>query len=610
MIRKCKGVRFGILTGLALAAGVMAGDETGRLIPQSGGGWKTDGLPYQATISAKGSLQALSVNGFDFLAPAKGTDQGFYLANGETVLPAGSASVTGVVLTVDSADARYSLRFLPARIELTLKNLGIADGHCGRLALNPDLARIKNPVTSEEYALPAKSLSGPMRLIASNGASLTLPGQYLVMSGSGYVAKLTYVMPRGPVLSCAFDIAARPQAEDAVKVTARAPNAEFAYASGDPQPFSTEFTNMTADAFRAEVVLKLKPYLPTGTGREMKQKLSLKKNEARTLTWTLEKLDPSVYTAEVWLEQGANRRLCASPRLVFNTSAMLPPAAPEDFDDFWKKTLEEQAKIPVDWQMVKVRDQGKSEIYKFSFAGLLGHRCYGYLTVPMDKSKKVPAILKVPSSGVHTLQPQVFAGDDYVGMSINIAWVDVDLPAEQYDVRTWPAPYLVTGILDKEYYSLRFSYAACVRAAELLAARPEVDPDNMLVTGSSQGGGLTLITAGLYPKFKAAVANVPALCRLDWMLDLQPPYFPIAVNADTRPVIADTLRYYDAVHFARHIRCPIWISLGLLDDVTPPMGVFGAFNVIPSTNKNLLVQPYTGHGGGWDVTAATKGVWP
>jgi cephalosporin-C deacetylase-like acetyl esterase len=402
----------------------------------------------------------------------------------------------------------------------------------------------------------------------------------------------------------------RLMAEDAVKVTAGAPTADFTYASGEPQPFTAEFTNISSGAFSADVVLRLKPYLPQVAAREMKQKLSLKKNEAQTLTWTLEKLEPSIYTAEVWLEQESGRRLCASFRLAFNTAAMLPPPAPDDFDDFWRKTLEEQAKIPADLQIAKVKDQGKSEVFKFSFAGLLGHRCYGYLTVPLDKSKKYPAALILPSAGVHSIQPPSFGGDDRVGMAINIAWVDVDLPKEQYDWRTWPAPYLVTGILDKEYYSLRFSYAACVRAAEILAARPEVDAANMLVTGSSQGGGLTLIVAGLYPKFKAAVANVPALCRLDWMLELPPPYFPIAVNAETRPLIVATLRYYDAVHFARRIRCPIWISIGLLDDVTPPMGVFGAYNVIPVSQKKLMVQPFTGHAGGWGWGTAAQGVWP
>jgi cephalosporin-C deacetylase len=228
--------------------------------------------------------------------------------------------------------------------------------------------------------------------------------------------------------------------------------------------------------------------------------------------------------------------------------------------------------------------------------------------VPTDKTKKYAAMLVLPSSGLHAI-PVPYTNDNTVGMAINISNVDVDLPADQYDWRTWPAPYLVTGILDKNYYSLRFSYAALVRAAEMLAARPEVDADNILVTGGSQGGGLTLVAAGLYPKFKAAVANVPALCRLDWNFEIvHPEYFPIGYTEGTKPWISRTLNYYDAVHFAPKITCPIWITLGLFDDVTPSMNVFCAYNAIPG-KKQIKVQPLIGHGGSWDLEAL-RGVWP
>jgi len=603
---------FTILVLLNCLGPAMAGDDAETLVSTPEGGWQTVGLPYVARISPEGYLESLRVGGFEFLAPSDKPAHGLFIADGNKPLPFSSAERMGEVLTVENAEARLTLRFLPDSIRIAADNISIADSHCMRMELSRDVARIKNPDTGVEYELPPKLVSGRMRVIAPNGASVTLPGQYLYPLGEAYHVKLPYVRPGGPEAAFALEVAPALRVEDRLKVAASAPSDDFVYWSGGAQPFYTELTNMTPDEeFRCTAVLRLKSYLTKAVVREMRQSLRLDAGTSATLTWMLKELDPSMYIAELWVERGGERGLCGSLRLVFNAAALLPPDPPADFDEFWRRTLDEQAKIPLDLKMIKAKSQGKSDVYKFSFAGLLGYRCYGYLTVPQDKSKKYPAVLILPSSGLHRIAPPSFPAGDRVGMAISITNTDVDLPDDEYDWRTWPAPYLVTGILDRDYYSLRFSYAAMVRAAEVLAARPEVQPDNILVTGGSQGGGLTIVAAGLYPKFKAAVANCPGLCRLDWNLEyLQPPYFPIAVSEETRPAISHTLSYYDAVHFARRIKCPIWLSLGLYDDVTPSIGVFCAYNAIPSAQKELLVQPLTGHGGGYNYADAASPVWP
>ena len=134
-----------------------------------------------------------------------------------------------------------------------------------------------------------------------------------------------------------------------------------------------------------------------------------------------------------------------------------------------------------------------------------------------------------------------------------------DLRSDWKTAASWPAPYLVTGILDRYHYSLRFGYAAIARAYEVLAAREEVDPKQIRVQGSSQGGGLALIAAGLVPgAFTSATARKPGLCRLDWNLDyLNPPFFPIAATEDGKPMIHATLWYFLPSHFARRITCPV-----------------------------------------------------
>ena len=595
-----------LLVCLVVAEVAAAGEDV--LVTRPDGGWQTNGLPYTAVISPSGALASLTVRGYDFL-----TGHGLFLGGDAGPAPV-TVTVNGDTATIIHPNAHLTVHFLPEQLEFTSFNSGVTDGFPARMEVNKAVARIKNPTTGVDYPLPPATLDGAMRLIAPTGAILTLSGAYLYPQGGVYYMKLPWARTGGPETKFTFDIAPATPLEDQLKVTVKAASEDFTYWSADPQPFYTELTNMLADQpFRGTLTLRLQAYLTKAYVRELRQPVALAKGGTKSLTWTLEKLDPGLYIAEIWVERGKERGLCCRPRVVLHAAGLTPPPLPADFNAFWQRTLEEQAKIPLDLQLSKVKELDKVEVYKFNFAGLLHRRIYGYLTVPKDKTKRYPAILILPSSGEHHINIPNYAdahGNPYACMAINITNLDVDLPEEQYDWRTWPAPYLVTGILDRDYYSLRFSFAGLVRAAEVLSARPEVQPDEMLCMGSSQGGGLTLIAAGLYPKFKAAIANVPGLCRLDWNVNyLNPPYFPIATSSDGRGTVLSTLQYYDPVHFARNITCPIWVSLGLMDDVTPSMGVFCAYNVIPAAQKHLHVMPYIGHGGSLDPATA-KGSWP
>lgn len=578
------------------------------LVPDPAGGWRTVGLPYSAHFSAQGYLESLHVGTFEFLKPSTAEAHGLYFATGDTRIPFTYARLEGDALVVGTPQARLRVRCRAEGLRISAENLGMADGMFGRLEPTADVARVKSPATGVEYTRPLPVVSESVRLIAPNGAGLTLPGAYLYPQGEGLMVKLPWVRPGAPAVEWLLAVSADRLLEDALQVEVAATTEDFVYWEGGPQTLTTRVTNRSGNTFRGGLHLRLRQYL-TQQAAEQRQPLELEAEDTATLTWPLGGLEPGLYLAEVAPVAGPRRAVAATARFVYHARALTPPPLPDDFDAFWAATLQEQAAIPLDLQMTKVKDQGQSEVYKFSFAGLLGYRIYGYLTVPQDKSKRYPAQLLLPSSGLHALAAPVYPRDDCVGMAINISNMDVDLEPEAYDWRTWPAPYLVTGILEKEYYSLRFSYAGMVRATELLAARPEVDPERILVTGSSQGGGLTLVAAGLYPHYRAAVANVPGLCRLDWNFEiLNPPYFPIAASVETRPMIATTLKYFDAVQFARRIQCPTWISVGLRDDVTPAMGVFCAYNAIPG-RKAMLVQPLTAHGGGWGP-GATEGVWP
>ena len=126
----------------------------------------------------------------------------------------------------------------------------------------------------------------------------------------------------------------------------------------------------------------------------------------------------------------------------------------------------------------------------------------------------------------------------------------------------------------------------------------------MFVTGASQGGGLSLVAAGLDPRVTCLAANVPALCDFQgYKLGRQAGWPQPVVDGD--PVQAATVRYYDGIHFVRHIRCPALIGVGYLDVVCGPSSDLAVFNTL-AVEKDLVRGPLVGHSGpkDWDERAA------
>ena len=85
------------------------------------------------------------------------------------------------------------------------------------------------------------------------------------------------------------------------------------------------------------------------------------------------------------------------------------------------------------------------------------------------------------------------------------------------------------------------------------------------------------------------------------------PHTQIAQHVEGRPArarqVLRTLSYFDVVNFAPEVRCPALLSVGFLDQVSLPSGVYGAFNLLGGS-KEIRPLPKAGHeGGGEDFWA-------
>ena len=309
---------------------------------------------------------------------------------------------------------------------------------------------------------------------------------------------------------------------------------------------------------------------------------------------------------------------------------------PADFKAFWDKAKAKLAQIPLDAKDGPMQVFGPKDIdaynvqsaclppdfdpaghraetvesCKVNFAGPDGGRVYGWLAKPKGRGP-FPAMLVLPGAGFNARpRPLEHARHGYVAMDIQVHGQDVDQQEYQRlnEINAGSEP------ADEYYYNV---HLRCLQAVEYLLSRSDVDPKRLVVVGGSQGGRLSIVVAGLEPRVAAAVPAIahssnrpygnwakrlngyassdakspdPALPKGDGMEVAGAP--PLPSEPRDR-----SLAYYDPMNFAPDATCPVMFNAGLIDPVSPPYGVFAAFNRWGGKYKTMVA--IDGHAHDW-----------
>ena len=277
---------------------------------------------------------------------------------------------------------------------------------------------------------------------------------------------------------------------------------------------------------------------------------------------------------------------------------------PGDFTQFWNKAKSELATIPMDARMTLMPERctEKVNVYHVSLQNFrVGSRLYGILCMP-KKEGKYPALLTVPGAGVRPYYGNIaMAEKGMITFDIGIHGIPVTMDMSVYNSLGSGAlnGYQNYNLDDRNRFYYKRVYLGCVRANDFILSLPQFDGTNLAVTGGSQGGALSIVTAALDPRVKWLAAYFPALCDVTGYLKGRaggwPHYFDknnLAFNNKKDKI--ETCGYYDVVNFARLVKVPGIYSWGFNDDVCPPTSMYAAYNVIPGT-KSLFLSVETGH---------------
>ena len=106
--------------------------------------------------------------------------------------------------------------------------------------------------------------------------------------------------------------------------------------------------------------------------------------------------------------------------------------------------------------------------------------------------------------------------------------------------------------------------------------------------GTSMGGQQSFATAGLNPdRVTAMLVNVPAGADISGDLTGSKRGFPSWAIDD--PKVVETARYFDIMNFAPAIRAQSLVAVGLMDTISPPFGIFAAFNQIEGPKEAVAM---------------------
>lgn len=323
-----------------------------------------------------------------------------------------------------------------------------------------------------------------------------------------------------------------------------------------------------------------------------------------TLTVKGKMTKPGFYRVDVKTTIGGKeyKGACAA---AFSPEQLKPTTVnPADFDQFWQNAISEARHTDLNptKRLLPERCTKDVNVYEVSFQNVRwGSRTYGILCEPV-KPGKYPALLRVPGAGVRPYGGNIYtASKGAVTLEIGIHGIPVTMQQSVYDDLGQGAlnGYWEFGMdnRDKSYY--KHVVLGCIRALDYIEQYTPWNGKELGVTGSSQGGFLSLATAGLDRRITFYAPVHAALC--DHTASLKgvacgwPHYFYWNKGKGMEKQI-ETSRYYDGVNFARRITNAQtgWFSFGYNDDVVPPTTAWATYNIVKGP-KSITPYQQTAH---------------
>jgi len=284
---------------------------------------------------------------------------------------------------------------------------------------------------------------------------------------------------------------------------------------------------------------------------------------------------------------------------------------PADHDAYWERGIAELDALELRPELIPARFICFfADCFDLWFTGTGGARIHAKYVRPKNIAGKIPAVLKFHGYSMD-------AGDwfqllPYAAAGMACAALDArgqgGLSEDAGGVKgNTLHGHIIRGLGDDpDKLLFRDIFLDTAAIARVVAGFKEVDPSRMGACGGSQGGGLTVACAALYPGIKRAAPVFPFLCDYQrvWEMDLakgayqelQDYFRHVDPRHEREAEIFTTLGYVDVQFLAPRIQGEVLMFTGLMDTICPPSSQFAAYNKITS-KKSVTFYPDFGHEG-------------
>ncbi|MHB9132650.1 MAG: acetylxylan esterase [Armatimonadota bacterium] len=368
------------------------------------------------------------------------------------------------------------------------------------------------------------------------------------------------------------------------------PNPDHIFPKAKVVTFPVKVTALYGHTLNGKLAFKGSPYVwKTPEVNDAVPAILTAEQPSKLLELPIHPVKPGHYTGLISVTDGKNALYNQRIGFLFRPEEIPPAQPPADFDAFWDATLAELDKIPLEMTLEPQPDKETAYgfVYKVKYRSWGGRWAWAWLTVP-KKEGKVPARIICPAVSVY--QPgQATPANGELSIRVAIHGGDLkDYPAKSdFD-------YMNTGITARDTYMLRYSYCCLARCFDIIKNHEKCNGE-INVQGGSQGGGLSLVMAGIRPATRVRASTI-ALCRIDWTVLGFTQWGPGCPKGEDPRKIADVVSYYDPANFAHRIHTPVRLGFGLFDFCAPAEGIYTAINALPKdTPVNIFVDPFGGH---------------